>query len=72
MIAVALLAAPAFYFEAVASEPGLKHLGRILDFFICLIFSAELGWMLRVTSQKRLYLARNWLKPTVDSYANGL
>lgn len=61
MIAAALLAAPAFYFEAVASEPGLKHLGRILNFFIFLIFSAELGWMLRVTAQKRLYLARNWL-----------
>ncbi|MEK6664272.1 MAG: ion channel [Pseudomonadota bacterium] len=61
MVAVALLALPAFYFEEVATNGLLRHVGQALDAFILLAFSAEFFWMLRQTRQPRLYVAYNWL-----------
>lgn len=61
MVAVALLALPAFYFEEVATNGLLRHVGQALDAFILLAFSAEFFWMLRQTRQPRLYVAHNWL-----------
>ncbi len=61
MVAVALLALPAFYFQEVATNGLLRHVGQGLDAFILLAFSAEFFWMLRQTRQPRLYVAHNWL-----------
>ena len=61
MVAVALLALPAFYFEELATTGVLRPVGQALDAFILLAFSAEFFWMLRLTRQRRLYVAYNWL-----------
>lgn len=61
MVAVALLALPAFYFEEKATTGLLRHVVQALDAFILLAFSVEFFWMLRQTRQRRLYVAHNWL-----------
>lgn len=61
MVAVALLALPAFYFEEFATTGLLRPVGQVLDAFILIAFSAEFFWMLRQTRQPRLYVAHNWL-----------
>lgn len=61
MVAVALLALPAFYFEELATTGVLRPVGQVLDAFILLAFSVEFFWMLRLTRHPRLYLVHNWL-----------
>lgn len=61
MLITTLLAIPAFYLGELAAEPHLRTLGRILDLAVLLAFSAELLLMLRVSTQRKRYLARNWL-----------
>lgn len=61
MLVMTLLAIPAFYLGELAAESHLKALGRALDIAVLLAFSTELLLMLRVTSEKRTYLMRNWL-----------
>ena len=61
MVGVALLALPAFYLD-VTRPSGLLHaLSRALNAFILLAFCAEFLWMLRLTRQRGLYIASNWL-----------
>lgn len=61
MVAVALLAVPAFYLDE-ATLPGPLHLlGRFLDWVIFLAFSLEFVWMLYLTRQRLAYTASNWL-----------
>ncbi len=61
MIGVALLSIPALVLEEATQDPSLQAAGRALDWFVFLAFSAELAWMLRLTSHRAAYVARNWL-----------
>lgn len=61
MVLVALLALPSFYLEAAYAKGALHWLGRALDAFILVAFSAEFVWMLRLTRQRGLYVLHNWL-----------
>ena len=61
MLVVTLLAIPAFYLGELSTDPNLKTIGRILDMMVLLAFSAELLLMLRVSTQRKRYLVRNWL-----------
>ena len=61
MIGTALLSIPALVLQEGAQDPSLKAAGRALDWFVFLAFSAELGWMLRLTSHRAAYVVRNWL-----------
>ncbi|MEQ1663567.1 MAG: potassium channel family protein [Thiobacillus sp.] len=65
MMAVTLLAIPAFYLAELTHEPHLRALGRMIDLGVLLAFSVELIIMLAVTAQKRRYLMRNWLSPVI-------
>ena len=61
MIGVALLSIPALVLEEGTQDPSLKVAGQALDWFVFLAFSAELAWMLRLTSHRATYVLRNWL-----------
>ena len=61
MIGVALLSIPALALEQGAQDPLLNAVGRALDWFVFLAFSAEFAWMLRLTSHRAAYVLRNWL-----------
>lgn len=60
MAGVALLALPAFYFDATGSAV-YQAWGRAFSIFILLAFAFELGLMLVLVRQKLRYLRRNWL-----------
>ncbi|MDP2784709.1 MAG: potassium channel family protein [Sulfurimicrobium sp.] len=61
MIAVALLAVPAFFLEALQRDVPLQHVGWALDLFIFVAFSLETAWMLHLCHRKMDYLRYNWL-----------
>ena len=61
MAGVALLSVPAFYLEEQMIEPTLQGYGRMIELFIVIAFSAELGCMLKLVDQRALYLRHNWL-----------
>jgi len=61
MVAVALLAVPAFYLDEARLPGSLHLLGRALDWVILLAFSLEFVWMLYLTRQRFAYIANNWL-----------
>ena len=71
MVAVALLAIPAFYLEALQHSAPLQSLGWELDFVIFMAFSLETLWMLHVCHQKRRYLGYNWLNLLII-FASGM
>lgn len=60
MAGVALLALPAFYFDATGSAV-YQAWGRAFSIFILLAFAFELGLMLVLVRQKLRYLRLNWL-----------
>ncbi len=61
MVAVALLAIPAFYLEMQQNGDASPGVGIELDWFIFLVFSLETLWMLHVCRHKWSYLKYNWL-----------
>lgn len=65
MVAVALLAIPAYYLEMQQYGDPLPGFGVELDLFIFLAFSLETLWMLRVCRHKWLYLKYNWLNALI-------
>lgn len=69
MVVVALLSLPAFYLEEMAEEQRLQVAGLALEAFIIFAFSAELAWMLRITTQKLRYVLRNWLDVMIIGFA---
>ncbi|MEK8090638.1 potassium channel family protein [Thermithiobacillus plumbiphilus] len=60
MALIALLALPAFYFDA-AGSPMYQAWGSAFSIFIVLAFALELGVMLALVRQKLRYLQHNWL-----------
>lgn len=65
MIAVALLALPAYVLDSAGEYPGLHHAATLLDVVIFLAFLVETGWMLHVTSFPGRYLVENWLNVVI-------
>jgi len=60
-----LLAIPAFYLTVLSGEPPLIRIGWIMDVVVMLTFLAELIIMLAVCTQKKRYLAYNWLSVAI-------
>lgn len=71
MVAVALLAIPAFYLEALQRNAPLQSLGWELDLVIFAAFSLETLWMTYVCHQKWRYLGYNWLNLLII-FASGM
>jgi len=69
MIGIALGSVVALYLTEFAREPHLRSLGRLLEWGIFLAFSAELLWMLHLTSHKLPYLLANWLDLLIVFFA---
>lgn len=61
MIAIALLALPAFYFDLYVEDRALQLIGETLNAIIFAAFLGELLAMLLLTRFRRRYLLRNWL-----------
>ena len=61
MIVIALLSIPVALTELHSHRAWIVALGNMLHWFILAAFSAELMWMLSISSRKAAYLARNWL-----------
>lgn len=61
MVAVALLAIPAFYLEMQRYDGPLTGVGLELDLFIFCAFSLETMWMLHICKHRWAYLKNNWL-----------
>jgi voltage-gated potassium channel len=69
MIGIALGSVVAVYLTEIAREPNLRSLGRSLEWLIFLAFSAELLWMLYLSSRKLPYLLANWLDVLIVFFA---
>ena len=65
MIAIAALSIPVALTELQSHRPWIVALGNTLHWFILAAFSAELVWMLSISSRKLAYLARNWLNVVI-------
>jgi len=65
MVAIAMLAVPAYYFETADAAPVLHRLAYFLDLLILVAFLAEAVWMCHVSKQPGRYLADNWLNGLV-------
>ncbi|OYZ58585.1 MAG: hypothetical protein B7X81_03065 [Hydrogenophilales bacterium 17-61-76] len=61
MLVVSLRAIPAFYRGELAAEPHLIAAGHMLDWVVLLAFSTELILMVGGSTQRKRYLAHNWL-----------
>jgi voltage-gated potassium channel len=61
MIAIALLALPAYVLEVATTDATLQGLSHALDVAIFLAFLLETLWMVHVSSQPLRYLVENWL-----------
>ncbi len=60
-----LLAIPAFYLTVLSGDPPLIRIGWIMDAVVMLTFLTELIIMLTVCTQKKRYLAYNWLSVAI-------
>src|SRR5262245_59258853 len=65
MVAVALLALPAYMFYTADPNSKLRGLAAILDAIIFFAFLAELVLMLRLTNHPGRYLVENWLSVVI-------
>lgn len=61
MVAVALLSVPAYLLSTADVGPGWQAFAWALDFVILTAFSAELVWMMWLSSHPFRYLFENWL-----------
>jgi voltage-gated potassium channel len=61
MVAIALLAVPAYLIESISAGPLLHRIATILDIVIFAAFLAEATWMASVSSHPVRYLFDNWL-----------
>lgn len=69
MIAIALLSVLFTFVDVQSDRPWIVALGNSFHWFIFAAFSAELLWMLHVSSRKLAYLTRNWLNLVIISVA---
>jgi voltage-gated potassium channel len=61
MIAIAALSVPVALTELQSHHAWIVALGNTLHWFILAAFTAELIWMVSISSRKLAYLTRNWL-----------
>lgn len=61
MVAIALLAVPAYLIESINTGPLLHRISTVLDIVIFAAFLAEATWMASVSSHPVRYLFDNWL-----------
>ncbi len=61
MVGVALLAVPAYIFDAADAGPVLRRLSIALDAIMFFAFLLEAIWMTHVSSHPLRYLCENWL-----------
>ncbi len=69
MIAIALMSLPVALVDVGNFPPWLTALVGSLHWIILLAFTLELVWMLRVSSRRTAYLARNWLNVIIIVFA---
>ncbi|HUU73988.1 MAG TPA: ion channel [Burkholderiales bacterium] len=65
MIAIAALSIPVALTELQSHHAWIVTLGNTLHWFILAAFSAELIWMVSISSRKFAYLTRNWLNVVI-------
>lgn len=65
MIAIAALSIPVALTELQSHRAWIVALGNTLHWFILAAFTAEMIWMLAISSRKLAYLARNWLNVVI-------
>jgi len=65
MVAIALLAVPAYFFESAQANPMLRGIGYALDIVVFVAFLTEAVWMSHVSSHPVRYLADNWLNAVI-------
>lgn len=65
MIAIAALSIPLTLTELQSHRAWIVTLGNYLHWFILGAFTAELIWMLSISSRKLAYLSRNWLNVVI-------
>lgn len=65
MVAVALMAVPAYLLATADLDPVWHRISSFLDIVILVAFIAELAWMMRVSSFPIRYLFENWLNVVI-------
>ena len=65
MVAIALLSLPAYMLDTALQHPDWHRVATVLDAVILAAFTAELVWMLRVSSFPATYLTENWLNAVI-------
>jgi voltage-gated potassium channel len=65
MVAIALLSLPAYILDTALQHPDWHRVAMVLDAVILAAFTAELVWMLRVSSFPATYLTENWLNAVI-------
>ena len=61
MVAIALLAVPAYFLESARGSAVMHWIAHVLDVVIFFAFLVEAIWMAHVSSQPVRYLVDNWL-----------
>jgi voltage-gated potassium channel len=65
MVAVALLALPAYVLDTADLDPRLARVGHVIDAVIAVAFVAELAFMMSLSSHPWRYVTENWLNVIV-------
>jgi voltage-gated potassium channel len=65
MVAIALLALPAYLFDNAEPNSRWHRVATVLDAIIFFAFLFEMLWMLRLTSNRGRYLLENWLNAVI-------
>ncbi len=65
MVVVALLSVPAYLLATSELDPLWHEVASILDFVILFAFTAELVWMMMVSSHPLRYVFENWLNVVI-------
>ena len=65
MVAIALLAVPAYFLESAHGGPAMHRVAYLLDVAIFLAFLAEAIWMSHVSSYPFRYHVDNWLNVVI-------
>jgi len=65
MVAVALLALPAYLLDTADLHPRMAQVGHVIDAVIAIAFIAELAFMTSISSHPWRYVTENWLNVIV-------
>jgi voltage-gated potassium channel len=65
MVAIALLAVPAYFLETAEASPVVHQIAHVLDIVIFVAFLSEAVWMTHVSNYPVRYLGDNWLNVVI-------